>query len=179
VFSGKSTAKAVNPDPKTGEFAITGVAPGRYGLQMSTGARSTGLYIADVLRGGASVFDSGFAVGGEPGSLEIQLKSAGGVVSGTVLDVSRIRPLAYATVALLPERARRRNYALHFDTISGADGKFAFTGVPPGNYVLLAWQSVTPGAWQNPIFLARFEDRAVTVLVENGTERNAQVVVIP
>ncbi len=36
-------------------------------------------------------------------------------------------------------------------------GQFQFRGLPPGEYRVLAWEDVDPGAWFNPAFLAVYE----------------------
>jgi hypothetical protein len=79
---------------------------------------------------------------------------------------------------LVPER-NRENYTLYREVTADKDGRFAFSGIPPGNYVVFAWQTVIPGAWQNPIFIARYESRGVPVVVEAGGERMVQIVAIP
>jgi hypothetical protein len=48
-------------------------------------------------------------------------------------------------------------------------GSFRFTGIPPGDYRLLAWDDVGKDDLQNPDFVTRFESQATAVsLVANG-----------
>ena len=153
-------------------------SPGRYVLQLAA-FRAPDIYVADARIGQDSVFDSGFTIGGKSReSLEVVMKSQGGIVSGKVLDSSRLRPALYSTVVLVPESSRRQNFALYRQTIS-ANGSFTFTGVPPGDYKLFAWGSAIPGAWENKLFLQRFETRGVAISVATGSEKNAQLTVIP
>jgi protocatechuate 3,4-dioxygenase beta subunit len=169
AIPGKDSRRVISLKADTGEFKVSGMPAGRYVVQLDAGSRSSGLYIAD----------SAFVVGKEThDNIKIDVKSAGGVVSGTVLDVTRLRPFPYASVALVPERDRE-NYTLYREVTAERDGRFAFRGLPPGNYVVFAWQTVTPGAWQNPIFIARYEARGMPVVVETGVERSVQVVAIP
>ena len=123
-----------------GAFTVSGIPAGKYGLRFNSSFRAPDTYIADLKRGETSVFDSGLTIAGplkEP--LEVILKSGGGIVSGVVSDSSRLRPFAYARVVLVPEKARRQNFALYKQTLSTENGTFTFTGVPPGEYKLFAW----------------------------------------
>jgi protocatechuate 3,4-dioxygenase beta subunit len=169
AIPGKESRRVLNPRAETGEFKLSGVAPGRYVLQLDGASRSSGMYVV----GSGLVVDKDAHE-----NLNIDLKSAGGTVFGNVLDVTRIRPFPYATVALVPERDRE-NYTLYRETTAERDGRFVFNGLPPGNYVVFAWQTVIPGAWQNPIFIARYETRGVPVVVETGAEKTVQVIAIP
>ena len=168
----------INPDIETGEFVLRNMLPGRYVLQLAA-FRAPDIYVADARIGQDSVFDSGFTIGGESQeSLEVVMKSQGGIVSGKVLDSTRLRPAFYTTVVLVPESSRRQNLALYRQTIS-ENGTFTFNAVPPGAYKLFAWGSVIPGAWENNLFLQRFETRGVAISVDAGLEKNAQLTVIP
>jgi hypothetical protein len=171
---------AINPHPQTGEFTLPAVPAGKYAIRVSSVFRSADTYVADLKRGETSVFDSGLTIGGslrEP--LEVVLKSKGGILTGTITDPTKLRPFPYATVVLVPEKARRQNFALYKHTLSSEDGNFVFTGIPPGNYKLLAWASITAGAWENAIFLQRFEGRGAEVTIVDDTPRRIELTVIP
>ena len=176
---GKMSDTVVSPKPETGEFVVPHFSSGRYMPRLDEKVRAAGIYVADMKYGGASVPNSEFVVEKTASPLNIELKSDGGIVSGTVQDITRLRPFPYATVVLLPEAGRRNDYTLYRDATCDAEGKFSFAGVPPGNYVLIAWQAVTPGAWQNPIFLGRYENRGTAVSVEAAATKTVQIVAIP
>lgn len=53
------------------------------------------------------------------------------------------------------------------------------TGVAPGAYTVLAWESILPGAWENQEFLRRFQAQAVDVTVEAGLQTTTEMRVIP
>ena len=164
----------------SGEFTAFQLPAGKYTLRVVSGFKATDTYISDLKRGETSVFDSSMAIGGrteEP--LEIVLKSKGGSIAGAVSDITRLHPFPYATVVLVPERTRRENLTLYKQTLSAENGSFGFTGIPPGEYKLFAWGSLTPGAWQNRIFLQRFEDRGVEVTVLERIEKRVDLNVIP
>jgi len=171
---------AISPNPQTGEFTIPALPVGKYAIRLGGAFRSYDTWVSDVNRGEASVFDSGLSVGGnlkEP--LEVVLKSRGGVLAGTITDPTRLRPFPYATVVLVPTKSRRQNSALYKHSLSGEDGSFVFTGIPPGEYKLFAWASVIPGAWENAIFLQRFETRGAEVTIVDDSPKRVELTVIP
>jgi Carboxypeptidase regulatory-like domain len=164
----------------SGEFTAFQLPAGKYALRLATAFKSSDTYISDLKRGETTVFDSGLTIGGKTNEpLEMVLKSKGGSISGAVSDITRLHPFPYATVVLIPEKTRRQNFALYKQTLSAEDGRFSFTGIPPGEYKLFAWASLTPGAWQNAIFLQRFEDRGVEVTVIERLEKRVDLNIIP
>jgi len=122
-------------------------------------------YVADVQLGGRSVYDEGLTVGTDPiAGVEVIVKSDGGTIEGTVSGADK-KPLTGRSVVLVPELARRKNFALFRATASDEQGGFRLTRVPPGNYKLFAWDSVVPGAYESAEFLQRYESRGVDVKV--------------
>src|SRR5207237_7675083 len=92
-----------------------------------------------------------------------------GIVNGMVMD-GATTPAPGAVVALVPEEKRFANRALFATAVSDASGQFAFRGVAPGDYRLLAWESTPPNAYQNAVFLKKYDGKAHVVhLGQSGT----------
>ncbi len=72
------------------------------------------------------------------------------------------------TVVLVPMGKRRENPYFYRTTLTDALGKFSLQGVPPGEYRIFAWDDVDSGAWQDPEFLAVYEERGTRVTVVEG-----------
>ncbi len=121
-------------------------------------------YVLSIQYGGRDVPDSGIEYSyGAP--LEITIATDGARVDGSTVDKDQ-NPFANAVVALVPTDGVRATRSLN----SGPRGVFHFTGVPPGEYKLLAWDDVTKEDLENPGFVKRFEDQATPVrLAPSGT----------
>ena len=123
-----------------------------------------GCYLASLRYGGKDVAESGieYSIGA---ALEITIGTDGAQVDGNTLNQDDT-PFEGAVVALIPtdgERAPR-------STISGPRGAFHLTGVPPGEYKLMAWDDVARDDLENPDFIKRFESQATPVkLSASGT----------
>ena len=159
----------------SGSFVFSNVAEGRYFLTATP--MPANAYIADVQMGGRSVFDSGFAVDTLSGNLEVQIRSKGARIQGTVLDASQ-KPVPNSRVVLVPETARRQNQSLYKVAISDSKGSFNMTGVAPGEYKLFAWQSIPGTAYMSAEFLAPYEVMGQAVRIMEGASTNAVVKLI-
>jgi hypothetical protein len=145
---------------------------------LSVAGLTPDLYLADVRHKAVSVFNAGFDVRpGENDPIQVLVGSGAGTVSGLVQDGSA-KVVAGATVALVPEAARRENLALYFSAATDAAGRFVMRGVPPGDYKLFAWESVRPFAYQNATFIAKDDNRGKLIHVGQGSAVNAELTVI-
>src|SRR6185295_11452296 len=158
----EGTASQTSTFDPSGVYNFTNVPEGRYFLQ------ATGLplnaYVADVLVGGMSVYDSGFDTGSVSSTIEVKVNSKGAKVQGSVQDGTK-KPFASARVALVPQQARRQNINLYKTALSDAMGNFSFIAVAPGEYKLFAWEAVLNSAWMNAEFIAKYEDKGQSVTV--------------
>lgn len=151
-------------------------------VQSSVRAPQTGLtvlpataYLADVRQAGVSIYDSGLNVGtAGQAPVDVLLNTNPGGLEGTVLDKDQ-KPVAGATVVLVPEMNRRQNPNLYKVARSDAQGRFTLTLLPPGLYKVIAWESIQGGAYQNAAFLERFEQRGVAVTITAGSRSNTSV----
>ncbi len=117
--------------------------------------------------------------GAEPAdSFEIVLGLRGGSIEGRVLN-ARQEPVSLATVVLLPEGQPPFRPDRHKTFTTGESGRFQFRGLPPGEYRLLAWEDVDPGAWFSPSFLSSYEGVALQLPLSEGERRALDVSVIP
>ena len=138
------------------------------------------LYVADIRQAAASVFDDGIDVPSQaPPALQVMLRSGAATVEGTVQDATG-RPVAGATVVLMPAQNRRQNRVLYNTATSDPTGKFTIRSVGPGGFKLFAWQQrIAGGAYYSPLFMAKYEDRGRAVTVTEGVTVTQQLTVIP
>jgi hypothetical protein len=135
-------------------------------------------YVADLLQGGMTVYNSGISVGTqafEP--LDVRVRTDGGSVEGIVLD-GKLIPFAGATVVLAPMVQHRGNPALYRVAISDEAGRFSMSAIRPGDYKLLAWDSITPGAYMNAEILSNYVEKEYPVTVAANIRVQTKITVI-
>lgn len=147
--------------PPTAEFSIRFVPQGRYRISSSVESQ---FYIQDVLQNTRSIYDSGFDVGfSEPDPIQVVVRSGAGAIDGTVVDQSG-NSVSGGLVTLVPMN-HRENPARYRSATSNAMGRYSLVGIPPGDYILLAWPVQVNGAFMNAAFLSKFEDSGQRVTV--------------
>jgi hypothetical protein len=99
--------------------------------------------------------------------LELVLDGPSGSVEGRVQN-TKGEPVVNAQVVLIPAANRRTNPYLFSTSNSDQSGKFSITGVPPGDYSVLAWEQSVGNAYKNVEFLKDYEPRAIHVTVMKG-----------
>jgi hypothetical protein len=153
------------------------IPEGRYELQVR--GLPAEFYIASATLGAVDVRESAFEVNASLlAPLEITV-ARGATISGTVRNAVGAA-VADSRVVLVPVSAPRRPlFRFYKDALSDQDGEFSIEGVAPGDYSLLAFQTVEPGAWLNADFLSQFDSRSTKITV-SGTSSNAGTIrVIP
>ena len=96
------------------------------------------------------------------GKLDLSISPAAAQLDGVVLD-DKQQPAKGATVALVPDPARRWRTSL-FKTASAEDnGHYSIQGIAPGDYTLYAFEDIESGAYFDPDFMKPLERSAETV----------------
>jgi hypothetical protein len=174
-FGGGGGAAQVKPD---GTFTFQNLAADEY--RFSVLALAEDCYVKAARLGGGDVLESGVDLsrGDVPGALDVLLSAAGGRVEGTVLKDNQ-QPASGAAVVLVPDAQRRGRTDLFRSAAADDAGRFVLRGVPPGDYRLLAWEDVEPGAWLDPDFLREHERRGEPLSVGGRGKYTPQLRVIP
>jgi hypothetical protein len=90
--------------------------------------------------------------------------------------MDRDKPQQGVFTVLIPHD--RGRFDLYKTTNSGADGKVSFSNVPPGDYKIFAWEEVKQRAWQDPLYMEKFEDMGRLIHVEKAGSSSENVQVI-
>jgi protocatechuate 3,4-dioxygenase beta subunit len=161
-----------------GTFMVPAVLPGRYRLKIANELPPE-VYVADVLQGGSSIFDQGFEFGAEaPPPIQVVLRSGAAALNGVVRD-SADKPVAGATVVLVP-LDRRQNRGLYATRVADASGQFSIRSLAPGVYKVFAWeQAIVAGSYYNATFLSRYEDRGQSVNLTQTATGTVTITAIP
>src|SRR4030095_13137331 len=161
-----------------GTFTLPFIPEGHYRLQVSLPGLAPSSYVADIRQGPSSIYDTGFVIGTETvNPIQVTVNTNGGSVQGRVLSSDR-KPVPRTTVVLVPASNRRSNPALYKMTQTDAEGRFSLVGGGPGSWKLFAWESSSPGAFQNPGFLQKYETRGASVTVNAGTRTDSDLTLI-
>jgi len=155
-----------------GSFVFYAVGPYVYRIRVS--GLPEDFYLESVRLGKVEVVDATVDLGsaeGSPGAFEIVVSGSGARIDGAVRN-ERGEPASGASVVLVPDSAHSGNIGLFKETTADQNGHFTIRGIRPGDYTLFALDNVEPGAWWDPEFLGRFQDKGEKVKIgANGSER--------
>jgi hypothetical protein len=131
-----------------------------------------------IAAGGREATDTGFSVSSGVTGVELVASANGAVVDGVAVDANG-GPLANATVVAVPEARLRARTDRYRKSVSDQSGHFALHGLPPGEYTLLAWESVDGEAYYNSEFLKSYEGQGTVLRVTEGERKSLQLAAIP
>lgn len=160
-----------------GSFVLTNISDGSY--EVSAWGLPEDAYLKSARLGNEDVLISGVEINGgqTAGALEIEVSANGGRLDGIVAKDDK--PLAGATVVLVPkEPAMRKDTRWLKQTTTDQNGGFTLRGIRSGEYKIFAWEKIEPGAYQDPGFLKRFEDKAVAVEIKEGSQQTIRLAVL-
>jgi hypothetical protein len=157
-----------------GNFAIAGLAPGRY--RFSVIGAPPALKLKSVMSGGRDALDSPLEVkaGEDVGGVVATLSDQSTVVAGMLQDSGGQPATDYTVIAFAADsrfwmpNSRRIQAARPATT-----GAFNFRDLPPGDYLLVAVTDVETGQWYDPAFLRQLQGAAASMKLAEG-ERKTQ-----
>jgi hypothetical protein len=159
---------------KDGTFTLNNISEGEYFVQVWQLPEDC--YLKSIRMGGDELADGRLVVGNGQagGNLEVVISAAGGRVEGIVADEDSAA-VSGALVVLVPEPSRRAQTRNFKTATTDQYGQFSLRGIAPGEYQIFAWDHVESGAYQDDDFLRPYEEHAVAVRVEEGSQRTFQL----
>jgi hypothetical protein len=162
-----------------GSFEWKSVPPGNYYMQLAgEGGANADLFLKSGMAGNRDFGDAGISVNGGAVVVDLLASANGGLVEGVVTD-PKGEPVANAVVVAVPEMRLRTRVERYRKTVSDQSGRFALHGVEPGDYTVLAWESVEGDAYYNPEFLKNYEGQGSALRVGEGDRKAVRLEVIP
>jgi hypothetical protein len=158
-----------------GSFRFADVPLGTYEVTISGGPPN--LYLKGIKAKGEQILNGRLEVTSDTHeSLEIVIAYAGGI-DGTVSDKDGL-PVAGALVVAIPDDERRDQYRLFKHVRTDQYGRFAIPGIAPGGYELFAWKGIEIGDWEDPTFVASFEQKATLINVDEDRHSSISLTLI-
>lgn len=180
-FAAPQNAHARPVDGSQGrEYTLPNVRPGRYDVNVTI----MGAYVSAIESGGKDLMHEPLVVplGGGVAPIEITLRDDGAEVDGTVTDSSGDNVNSSQNQ---PDQPPHFIYLVPMGggqpriTLSPANGNFAFTQVPPGSYLLLAFAGQQPDlAGSSETLPQTLQDKGQVVHLEAGQKVNVTLNVI-
>jgi hypothetical protein len=168
----ESWSSPIDPSRRGSPMALRDVEPGRYAVDVLP--NSGRWYVQAASCGSTNLLRDELTVtaGAQLPPIEVVLRDDGGSLSGNVEAGGKPAP---AAVLLVPERA---GPALIKLANAGEGGEFQFGQVAPGNYRLLAFDSVDKLEYRNPQVLDDYLSSGTSVAVQGNDQVHAKVELI-
>jgi hypothetical protein len=169
---------AANPDAKDSVLRATGLLPGRYWVDITS--RQSNAYVKAIRFGD---FDATYkpidVLSGAQPALEVVLSANGGSVGGTARN-AKGDAFPAPQVILAPTSPELGEVTrLVKSSPASPQGGFRFSGVAPGEYILLAFEDIEAGPPRDPAFRAALLDKGVKVTVQESSSLTLDVPLIP
>jgi hypothetical protein len=166
------------PGQPVDTFMIDGVLPGEYVMRINGSPWAVKSIVADGRDRTDTPFD--LSDGRDISNVVVTFTGKSGTVSGVVRDRNATPTNAAAVIAFPVEREQWSGYGFTPVRIKLADagtgGAFTLTGMPAGEYYLVAVDSRQSDAWQDPKFLERAAGGASRVSLAWGDTKNVDLV---
>ena len=164
-----------------GTFSATGIMPGAFRVAASLpAAQSRGWIVRGAMLDNRDVMDTGFEVrpGEDVNGLTLTYTDRPAELSGVLTDAAARPASDYFIILFAADPQLWRVGARRIQYVRpGTDGRFQFSNLPAGKYLLAALTDVAPGEWLDPAFLKPLMTAAIEVTLAEG-EKKAQSIQI-
>lgn len=168
-------------DERTAQISKDGVfrarlSPGRYDLRVQAGkdlvVRSIRSEDTDVLSEGLTVSREGKL------AVRVELARDGGTVEGIARD-DRGQAIAGATVVLAPSPNLWYRRDLFQEATTDQNGSYRIRSVPPGDYVVFAWNDIEQGMWFDAEYMKSVDGSGQAVTVRRNAAETVNPILVP
>jgi Carboxypeptidase regulatory-like domain len=165
---------AVSPD---GEFLMTAISPDLSDIRISN--LPAGYFVKSVIVSGQEVSESGIELGlGGSHHVDIVISLNGATLEGSVSE-EEDKPSPGAIVALVPDTEHRQLKSRYYTTTADQNGRFTASGIHPGEYTVVAWDSAESPDYAAPDALEVVDKQGQTLKLEGGRRQAVQLKVLP
>lgn len=154
-----------------GHLTVPSVKPGRYWVEASpTGP----WYVQSLVSGSTDLFSDPLVVGsaGEVAPIQVLLRDDGASLGGEVR--SQDNGVAASVLAVRPDEPLR----VPWRAVTTAQGTFRFDNLPPGDYVILAFDNIASLEYANPDALRDYLSQGTQVSLSSKDTKTVDVDVI-
>jgi len=157
----------VKPDDS---FVFRNMTEGEYVPAIRAGSEDC--FVKSARLGSVSMMDWKIQIpSGTDSTLEYTISCRAAHLEGQVLTSDSL-PAVGVYVALIPEERLRENHAAYSYDQTDQTGHFLLKGILPGDYKLFSWSHVEEDEWNDPEFLKPFEDKGISVHVEEEDHKS-------
>ncbi len=156
----------------SGNFTITGVAPGRYTVRVQ--GQIQGMTLKSAVTAGRDILDFPLEVkaNGDVADLTLTMASQTQELSGTLTDSQNMPATAYTVIVFSADtRFWTPQSRRILSSRPGTDGRFIVRNLPPGDYFVAAVTDVEPGEWFDPKFLEQLRAASAHVTLMAGDKK--------
>lgn len=156
----------------SGNFTITGVAPGRYTVRVQ--GQIQGMNLKSATTGGRDILDFPLEVkpNTDVAGLTLTMANQTQELSGTLTDSQNMPATAFTVIVFSAEaRFWTPQSRRILSSRPGTDGRFIVRNLPPGEYYVAAVTDVEPGEWFDPKFLEQLRAAAARVTLVAGDKK--------
>jgi Carboxypeptidase regulatory-like domain len=160
------------PNPE-GEFLLTAITPDLSDIRISN--LPPGYFVKSVILSGREVSESGIELGlGGSHHVDIVISPNGATLDGSVSE-DEGKPSPGATVVLVPDPEHRQLTSRYYTTTADRNGHFTVSGIDPGEYTVVAWDSAETldNAASDALEVA--EKQGQTLKLEGGGRKAVQL----
>jgi hypothetical protein len=155
-------------NPTDGSFAVRNFVPGRYAVDLQP---NSPWYVQSAMSGMVDLLreDLVLSSGRRPEPVEIVLRDDGAMLSGTIRADGQP---GVGSVLLIPEQAAPSQIRV---AAAAPGGDFLFDRVPPGDYKVLALDTVADLEFRNPEVLGSYLSKASRITLEPGQQASVSL----